>query len=57
MNYLDFRTHGATVKIMEELFDNVQLQDREKDRCEAVNGSKRDSLRGLWLTEVIQQIV
>jgi len=49
--------HGATIKIMEGLFENVQLQDREKDRCEAVNGSKGDTLRALWLTEVILKIV
>ena len=38
---------------MEDLLENVQLQDREEDRCEAVSGSKGDTLRALWLTEVI----
>ena len=49
--------HGVTIKIMENLFENVRMQDREEDRCEAVNGSKGDTLRALWLTEAIQEIV
>jgi hypothetical protein len=42
---------------MEDLSENVQLQEREEDRCEAVSGSKGDELRALRLSQVIQKIV
>jgi hypothetical protein len=42
---------------MEDLPENVQLQDREEDRCESVSGSKGDALRALRLSQVIQKIV